>query len=134
VALRSERRYRLSPCGHVFLRPYSLLLAFGRGTFRISACTPIILSTYFRGFPHSFQTCAGMMSFGTTRPLRSPFLTSSNGAPTMERVAVSQRNSVCTVCPTTNTARLSPRYEGKTRGCHCSHEIPMMGGKTPETC
>jgi hypothetical protein len=22
---------------------------------------------------------------------------------------------------TTNTARLSPRYEGKTRGCHCSH-------------
>jgi len=23
--------------------------------------------------------------------------------------------------PTTNTPRLSPRYEGKTRGCHCSH-------------
>jgi hypothetical protein len=23
--------------------------------------------------------------------------------------------------PTTNTARLSPRYEGKTRGCYCSH-------------
>ena len=23
--------------------------------------------------------------------------------------------------PTTNTARLLPRYEGKTRGCHCSH-------------
>jgi hypothetical protein len=23
--------------------------------------------------------------------------------------------------PTTNTARLSLRYEGKTRGCHCSH-------------
>ena len=23
--------------------------------------------------------------------------------------------------PTTNTARLSPRYEGKTRGCQCSH-------------
>jgi 4-amino-4-deoxy-L-arabinose transferase-like glycosyltransferase len=23
--------------------------------------------------------------------------------------------------PTTNTARLSPRYEGKTRGCHSSH-------------
>jgi hypothetical protein len=23
--------------------------------------------------------------------------------------------------PTTNTARRSPRYEGKTRGCHCSH-------------
>ena len=23
--------------------------------------------------------------------------------------------------PTTNTERLSPRYEGKTRGCHCSH-------------
>jgi hypothetical protein len=22
--------------------------------------------------------------------------------------------------PTTNTARLSPRYESKTRGCHCS--------------
>ena len=23
--------------------------------------------------------------------------------------------------PTTNTARLSPQYEGKTRGCHCRH-------------
>jgi hypothetical protein len=23
--------------------------------------------------------------------------------------------------PTTNTARLSPRYKGKTRGCHSSH-------------
>jgi hypothetical protein len=23
--------------------------------------------------------------------------------------------------PTTNTARLSPRYESKTRGCHCNH-------------
>jgi hypothetical protein len=23
--------------------------------------------------------------------------------------------------PATNTTRLSPRYEGKTRGCHCSH-------------
>ena len=23
--------------------------------------------------------------------------------------------------PTTNTARLSPRYKGKTRGCHCNH-------------
>jgi hypothetical protein len=26
--------------------------------------------------------------------------------------------------PTTNTARLSPRYAGKTRGCHCSHSAP----------
>jgi hypothetical protein len=23
--------------------------------------------------------------------------------------------------PTTNTSRLSPRYEGNTRGCHCSY-------------
>jgi hypothetical protein len=29
--------------------------------------------------------------------------------------------------PTTNTARLSPRYEGKTRGCHCSHCAPDEG-------
>ena len=29
--------------------------------------------------------------------------------------------------PTTNTARLSPRYEGKTRGCHCSHWAPNDG-------
>jgi len=36
--------------------------------------------------------------------------------------------------PTTNTARLSPRYEGKTRDCHCSHWAPDDGGKTPETC
>jgi hypothetical protein len=26
--------------------------------------------------------------------------------------------------PTTNTTWLSPRYEGKTRGCHCSHWAP----------
>jgi hypothetical protein len=29
--------------------------------------------------------------------------------------------------PTTNTARLSPRYEDKTRGCHCSHWAPDDG-------
>jgi hypothetical protein len=36
--------------------------------------------------------------------------------------------------PPTNTARLSPRYEGKTRGCHCSHWTPDDGRETPETC
>ena len=29
--------------------------------------------------------------------------------------------------PTTNTTRLSPRYEGKTRGCHCSRGAPDDG-------
>ena len=29
--------------------------------------------------------------------------------------------------PTTNTARQSPRYEGETRGCHCSHWAPDDG-------
>jgi hypothetical protein len=29
--------------------------------------------------------------------------------------------------PTTNTTRLSPRYEGKTRGCHCRHCTPDDG-------
>jgi hypothetical protein len=29
--------------------------------------------------------------------------------------------------PTTNTARLSQRYEGKTRGCHCNHWAPDDG-------
>ena len=29
--------------------------------------------------------------------------------------------------PTTNTARLTPRYEVKTRGCHCSHWAPDGG-------
>jgi len=29
--------------------------------------------------------------------------------------------------PTTNTARLSPQYECKTRGCHCSHWAPGDG-------
>jgi len=33
-----------------------------------------------------------------------------------------------------NTARLSPRYEGKSRGCHCSHWAPDDGRETPETC
>jgi hypothetical protein len=31
--------------------------------------------------------------------------------------------------PTTNTARLSPRYEGKTRDCHCIHWAPDDGRK-----
>jgi len=29
--------------------------------------------------------------------------------------------------PTTNRARLSPRYEDKIRGCHCSHWAPDDG-------
>ena len=29
--------------------------------------------------------------------------------------------------PTSNPARLSPRYEGKTRGCHCSQWAPNDG-------
>jgi len=29
--------------------------------------------------------------------------------------------------PTTDTARLSPRYEGKTRGSRCSHWAPDNG-------
>jgi len=36
--------------------------------------------------------------------------------------------------PTTNTARLSPQYEGKTREAATAViELLMMGGKTPET-
>ena len=38
------------------------------------------------------------------------------------------------VGPTTNTARLSPRYECKTRGCHCSHWAPDDGRENTETC
>ena len=45
----------------------------------------------------------------------------------------------CSAGPTTNTTRLLPRYEGKTRGRHCSHWAPNDGGgggveETPETC
>ena len=36
--------------------------------------------------------------------------------------------------PTTNTARLSPRHEGKTRGCHCSHWAPDDGRVNTQTC
>jgi hypothetical protein len=31
--------------------------------------------------------------------------------------------------PTTNTARISPRYEGKIRGCHCNYWAPDDGRK-----
>jgi hypothetical protein len=34
--------------------------------------------------------------------------------------------------PTTNTARLSPRYEGKPEAATAVIELLMMGGKTPE--
>jgi len=37
------------------------------------------------------------------------------------------------VLPTTNAAWLSPRYEGKTRGCHCSHLAPDDERETPKT-
>jgi len=36
--------------------------------------------------------------------------------------------------PTTNTARLSPRYEDKPEAATAVIELLMMGGKTPETC
>jgi len=36
--------------------------------------------------------------------------------------------------PTTNTARISPQYEGKTEAATAVTELLMMGGKTPETC
>jgi hypothetical protein len=36
--------------------------------------------------------------------------------------------------PTTNTARISPRYEGKTRGCNWSHWAPDDGREKSETC
>jgi hypothetical protein len=45
--------------------------------------------------------------------------------------------AVCVVGPagpTTNTARLSPRYESKTEAATPVIELLMMGGKTPETC
>ena len=35
--------------------------------------------------------------------------------------------AVFVVGPTTNTAQLSPRYEDKTRGCHCSRRAPDDG-------
>jgi len=36
--------------------------------------------------------------------------------------------------PTANTARLSPQYEGKTRGCHCSHWALDDGRENARTC
>ena len=36
--------------------------------------------------------------------------------------------------PTTNTARLSPRYEVKPEATTAVAELLMMGGRTPETC
>ena len=36
--------------------------------------------------------------------------------------------------PTTNTARLSPRYEGKTEAATAVIELLMMGGRKSETC
>jgi hypothetical protein len=50
-------------------------------------------------------------------------------------VLPSYRGDICAVCvvgpvitgPTTNTARLSLRYEDETRGCHCTHWAPDDG-------
>jgi hypothetical protein len=43
------------------------------------------------------------------------------------RLFTAQHVSGVPAGPTTNTARLSPRYESKTRGCHCSHRAPNDG-------
>ena len=95
-------------------QPYATIFQFIILTF-------IYSSTCFGRFPAHHQElndCSGSLWF-YLRIVETVVLCSWSGQP---------------AGPTTNTTRLSPRYEGRTRGCHCSHELLMMGGKTPETC
>jgi hypothetical protein len=70
----------------------------------------IYSSTYFGRFPAHHQElndCIGSVWF-YLRIVMTVVLCSWSGRPVITG-------------PTTNTALLSPRYEGKTRGWHCSH-------------
>jgi hypothetical protein len=64
----------------------------------------------------------------------------SSGAQRLQwqpQVLPSYRGDRCAVVcgragPTSNTARLSPRYEGKSRDCHCSRAPDNGRGKRPK--
>jgi len=70
----------------------------------------------------------------------SPPIIRSSTTAVAASVLPSYRGDSCAVLvvgptgPTTNTARPSPRYEGKTEAATAVVELLMMGGETPETC
>jgi hypothetical protein len=89
--------------------------------FQFIILTFIYSSTCFGRFPAHHQElndCSGSLWF-YLRIVVIVVLCSWSGRPASQ---------------TTNTARLSPRYEGKTRGYHCSHWASDDGRKTPEIC
>jgi hypothetical protein len=82
--------------------------------FQLIILTFIYSSTCFRRLPahhQEFNDCSGSLWF-YLRIVVIVVLCSCSGR---------------TAGPTMNTARLSPRYKGKTRGCHCSHWAPDDG-------
>jgi hypothetical protein len=79
--------------------------------FQFIILTFVYSSTCFGPFPahhREINDCSGSLWF-YLRIVATVVLCSWSGRP---------------AGPTTNTARLSPRYEGITRGCHCSHWAP----------
>jgi hypothetical protein len=88
--------------------------------FRFIILTFVYSSTCFGRFPAHHQElndCSGSLCF-YLRIVVTVVLCSWSGRP---------------AGPTTNTARLSPRYEGKPEAAIAVTELVMMGGKTPET-
>src|SRR5215475_3892387 len=82
--------------------------------FQFIILTFVYSSTCFGRFPAHHQEhndCSGSLCF-SLRIVMTVVLCSWSGRP---------------AGPTTNTTRLSSRYEGKNRGCHCSHCAPDDG-------
>ena len=102
-----ERKYFHSPFGTGVLDLIHINHKPNATVFQFIILTFVYSSTYFGRFPAHHQElndCSGNLWF---------YL----------RIVV-----IVVLCSwSMNTARLSPRYEGKTRGCHCSHWAPDDG-------
>jgi len=97
------------------------------------------MSDYIQNFRHGYDHISLPLSFETELIFwHRSFTFNSNKSPTWCNNFSVYYLDVCLQLnmlrafsrpagPTTKTTRLSPRYEGKTRGCHCSHWAPDDG-------
>jgi hypothetical protein len=100
--------YTIKVCKSVYHRKIQINHQPDATLFQFIILTFIYISTYFGPSPAHHQelnNCSSSLWF-YLRIVVIAVLCSWSGRP---------------VGPTTNTARLSPRYEGKSRGCYCSH-------------
>jgi hypothetical protein len=108
-----------------------LILNFGaRGKCVVTA--PVVLAcvctlAYITTHTHTHTQCIPVHSFQIMRHAWNSAVTAHIWNRTHFTVNISSQ--FMPAGPTTNTARLSSRYEGKTRGCYCSRWAPDAGGE-----